>query len=163
MSGGSLSNLLGPLTEPISGDEYVRVVLVQRQEAWLRAHPSARPGFPPLLEWFIEARDEEFVQLPESEPAPKKERKPRVYRSAESLREELAEVERRMAAVAGAGDCGDGAVVNLSPFARSRAARVAGRKRFEQMDRALEKYGRLRRRRDGLRCRIAAAEKREAS
>jgi hypothetical protein len=53
------------LTKPISGDEYVRTVLVARQEAWFKAHPDARrSGFPPLLEWFVQPADEQFVQLP---------------------------------------------------------------------------------------------------
>lgn len=157
-------NLVGPLTEPVSGDEYVRVVLVGRQQAWLAVNPTGKSWLVPLLEWFIEPGDEAFVHLPESEPVPlRRARKPRVYRSAALLRAELAEVERHMAAVAGAGDCGDGAVVNLSPNARSRAARTAGRKRFAQLDRALERYAQLQRRRDALRSRIVSAEAREAS
>jgi hypothetical protein len=159
---GSLPNLIGPLTGPISGDEYVRVVLVRRQEAWIAAHETSR-GFPPLLEWFIEPGDEEFVQLPEAveKPSSKDAPKPRQYRSAESLRAERDGLLRRMEQVAGRGDLGDRAAVNLSPYARSRAARTAGRRRFAQMDRDLETYTKLKRRLDVLNSRIARAEARE--
>lgn len=156
---GSLPNLIGPLTEPISGDEYVRVVLVQRQQAWIAAH-GASPGFPPLLEWFVTVEDESFVQLPE--PAAKPVPKPRRYRSAASLRAERDELLRRMEAVAGRSDTGDLAAANLSPSARSRSARVAGRRRFAQMDRDLSTFTGLRRRVDALAGRILRAEAREA-
>jgi hypothetical protein len=167
-----LPNLIGPLTEPISGDEYVRVVLVQRAQAWSDAQArtvrpwKVRPGFPPLLEWFITAEDEQFVQLPEPTPAseqlPARERKPRVYRSAVSLREERDGLLARMEQVAGRSDLGDVAATNLSPSCRSRAARTAGRRRFEQMDRDLATYAGLRRRVDALAGRIARAEARES-
>lgn len=161
MSGSQLPNLVGPLTEPISGDEYVRVVLVARVDAWVAAQSGPfRLKYPPLLEWFVEDGDEQFVVLPEPERKPAPE--PRRYRSAESLREELAQVQARMAQVAGAGDVQDHAVVNLSPRSRSRAAASAGRRRFAAMDRALEKYTHLRRRAECLRGRIASAEAREA-
>jgi hypothetical protein len=152
------------LTEPIFGDEYVRTILVARQEAWLTANPAARDrGFPPLLEWFIQPEDERFVQLPEDEPkAPPLPRQPRKYRSAASLREERDGIERRMNAIAGE-DSTDGAIVNLSPHSRSRAARNAGRRRFAQMDRDLARYVQLRRRYDQLTARIAAAEARESA
>ena len=156
----TLKNMLAPLTEPISGDEYVRVVLIGRQEAWLAAHPDTGLRFPPLLEWFIQPEDEGFVILPESEPAPKRTPQPRVYRTAESLRAERDKIERQMDAVAGVGPT-DRAAANLSPNARSRAARTAGRRRFAQMDRALSRYTALRARRDGLNGRIANAEARE--
>lgn len=162
---GSLPNLIGPLTELISGDEYVRVVLVQRQQAWIAAQPGpARLRFPPLLEWFVTAEDEGFVQLPESadEPSHKPVPKPRLYRSAASLRAERDDLLRRMDAVAGRSDTGDLAAANLSPSARSRSARVAGRRRFAQMDRDLSTFTGLRRRVDALAGRILRAEAREA-
>lgn len=156
------SPTMAPLTEPISGDDYVRVVLVGRQEAWLEAWHAAHPGmylrFPPPLDSFVAPGDEDFVILREA--APKRAPRPRVYRTAESLRAERDEVERRMAAVAGE-ESTDGAVVNLSPNSRSRAARTAGRRRFEQMDRALSRYTALRAKRDQLNGRIARAEARE--
>lgn len=157
-----LPNLIGPLTEPIDGDEYVRVVLTQRQRAWIEAHGS-REDFPPLLEWFITAEDEKFVMLPTVERPPARVPQPRRYRSAASLREEHATLLARMERVAGRSDLGDRAAANLSPHARSRAARSAGHRRFEQMDRDLRTYARLRERAEALAGRIARAEAREAS
>lgn len=154
---------MSDLTEPISGDEYVRVVLVGRQRAWLDAHPrTAQKGLPPLLEWFIQAGDEKYVQLPEPEPAPTRQPRPRHYRSAASLRAERDTLAKRMTQIAAAGDVGDRAAANLSPHSRSRAARTAGRRRFAQMDHALERYTAMSRHLENLNQRIAAAERREA-
>ncbi|HEX2297836.1 MAG TPA: hypothetical protein VHH34_04855 [Pseudonocardiaceae bacterium] len=164
MSGMNLGDMGLPLSEPINGDEYVRTVLVSRQQAWFDAHPEARDrGFPPLLEWFVQAADEQFVRLPDPDPKPSKPQRPRQYRSAASLRAERDEVEGRMMAVAGADDVGGGdrAIANLSPYARSRAARNAGRRRFAQLDRDLGRYTRLKTRYDALTGRIAAADARE--
>lgn len=150
-----------PLAAPISGEDYI-ALLVARRDAWEARNGGARPyGLPALIEWFIQDGDEEFVQLPEDKPAPKRERKPRVYRSAASLREERDAVQARMDAITGE-DTTDGAVVNLSPFSRSRAARNAGRARFAKLDRDLERYAALRTRRDNLDSRIRSAEARES-
>lgn len=148
-----------PLSELISGDDYMQV-LVQRQQAWTAANAPARSSWAsaPLLEWFVEPGDEQFVQLPE--PTRRPDPQPRMYRSAESLRAERDEVERRMNEIAGTGPT-DGAAVNLSPYSRSRAARTAGRRRFAQLDRSLEQYTKLQHRRDQLNGRLANAEARE--
>lgn len=148
-----------PLTEPIDAEDYMKVLLA-RQAVWETAHPGFR--LRPLLEWFIVPGDEEWVRLPEpAPPAEKRQRAPRVYRSAESIRVELSAVEAEMARVAG-DDCGDSAVVNLSPLSRSRAARNAGRRRFAKLDRDLERYAKLKTRRDRLASQLARAEAREA-
>lgn len=152
-----------PLTGPVSGDEYVRDILVARLEAWYDERPQMRNrGYPPLLEWFIQDADVPYVQLPTQTPKPRKSPRPRQYRSAASLRAERDGVEQRMRAVAGVDEAGDGAIVNLSPHSRSRAARVAGRRRFAKLDRDLERYAALKVRFDGLTGRIARAEAREA-
>ncbi|MEV8610266.1 hypothetical protein AB0383_20465 [Amycolatopsis sp. NPDC051373] len=147
-----------PLTEPISGDEYMQVLL-QRQAAWLARNGGALK-FPPLLEWFVQDGDEQWVQLTETEPAPKKERKPRVYRSAASLREERDNVAAKLDALT-AEDTTDGAVVNLSPNSRSKSAARAGRRRFAKMDRDLQRYTTLRNKLALLNSRVATAEARE--
>ena len=148
-----------PLSKPIDGEEYMRVLL-DRQAAWETAHPG--PGcFRPLLEWFIADGDEQWVRLPGSTPALKRETRPRVYRSASSIRAELDKVQAEMLRIAGGG-YDDPAVVNLSPCSRSRAARTAGRRRFAQMDRDLERYANLERRRANLASRLVSAETREA-
>lgn len=151
-----------PLTEIVDGDAYI-AVLLRRQAAWRDAHTvdGIEPRFLPLLEHFVRAADEPYVRLPEQKPAPKRIPKPRQYRSAESLRAELAEVEKRMGMVAGRSDTGDRAAANLSPVSRSRSAARAGRRRFAAMDRDLETYTRLARRRDVLKGRIERANSRE--
>ncbi|MCD0445809.1 hypothetical protein LO763_19560 [Glycomyces sp. A-F 0318] len=167
----------------LTGDEYMKL-LEQRRDAWEAAHPAREavqaqierikrdfPGVNPvirsdwkppvaLLEWFIEPGDENLVELPE--PKPKRQPQPRVYRSAASLREERDRLASRRAAIIGMDDDGDMAIVNLSPFARSKAARAAGRRRFAKLDRDLARVASLNRRIDALDFRIAAAETREA-
>ncbi|WP_026931194.1 hypothetical protein [Glycomyces tenuis] len=170
-------------TQKLTGDEYMQL-LEQRRSEWEAAHPAReaaeaeiarikrefpganptlKPGWEPprpLLEWFIRPGDEDLVDLPEKQTAPKRAPKPRVYRSAASLiaeRDEL--VERRDAIVAD--DGGDMAAVNLSPHSRSRAARNAGRRRFAQLDRDLERVAKLNRRIQALNFRITTAQARE--
>lgn len=161
-------------------DEYMEL-LEQRRAAWEAAHPAREAAeaqiaqikrdFPgskpqlkpkwtplqPLLEWFIEPGDEDLVTFPEPEPKPKP--RPRVYRSAASLREEREEVQAQIEALWE--DDGDMAVVNLSPHAKSPAARNAGRRRMANLDREIDLGLRLSRRLQSLDARIAAAEARE--
>lgn len=148
-----------PLTEPISGEDYITLLLA-RQAAWIaRNHPNGTTR-PPLLEWFIQDGDDAFVILPERKPAVKRERTPRVYRSAASLREERDEVQRRIDTFDD-GTVPDRAAANLSPYARSKAAARAGRRRFERMDRDLIRFTALCKRLAALNSRIILAEARE--
>lgn len=152
-----------PITEPMDAEDYM-TLLAARQEQWKRA-TQARTGLAPrllpLLEWFILPGEEALVRLPESKPAPRKARTPRVYRSAASLREERDELVTRMAHLAGTDDVPDRAAANLSPNSRSKAARRAGVRRFAKMDRDLGEYAALQRRVNGLNGQIARAEARE--
>jgi len=148
-----------PLTEPIDGQAYIGVLL-ERQAAW-NARRGGQQTFPPPPEYFVRAEDEDFVIVPGEKPAPKRERRPRTYRSAASLIEERDQVQARMDAIT-AEDSDDPAIVNLSPNARSRAARNAGRRRFEQLDRDLERYTALSTRLERLNYQIKAARAREA-
>lgn len=150
-----------PLTEPTTGDQYIEVLL-RRQQAWLGSLGQVRPKYPPLLEWFIQDGDEQWVQLPESAPAPKRERKPRTYRSAASLREERNRVQAQMDQIAGTGS-DDPASVNLSPFSRNKSAASAGRARFAKLDRDLERYAKLSARLERLNGQIRSAEARESA
>lgn len=150
----------------LTGDEYMDLLL-SRQAEWTAANPSQEAFTfrrPPLLEWFVRAGDEDLVDLSslESEPQPKRKPKPRVYRSAASLRDERDRVQAQMDAIT-RDDNGDMAVVNLSPYSRSRAARRAGVRRFEKLDRDLQRFTQLKRRLDRLDSRIAAAEARESA
>lgn len=156
-------------TQRMTGDEYMQL-LEQRRDAWEAARVAReRPeGFPqitpkfemrPLLEWFVEAGDDDLVTLPESTPKPKREPKPRVYRSAASLREERDRAQRQLDALTG--DDGDRAAANLSPTSRNRAARNAGRARFARLDRDLERYTQLKQQVGALNTKIYRAETRE--
>lgn len=147
-----------PLSEPISADAYIGVLLARQAAYVARSFPDGT-SLPPL-EWFIRTEDEAFVILPERAPAAKRERTPCVYRSAASLREERDDVQRRIDAFDD-GTVPDRAAANLSPNARSRAAARAGRRRFGRMDRDLVRFTALVRRRDALNHRIALAEARE--
>lgn len=170
-------------TPKLTGEEYM-ALLEQRRAEWEAAHPAReaaeaeverikrafpganpvlKPGWSPptaLLEWFVRPGDEDLVDLPKEQPAPKRERRPRVYQSAASL---IAErdglVARRDAIVAD--DGGDLAETNLSPSSRSRAARSAGRRRFAKLDRDLERVAKLSRRIEALNFRITTAQARE--
>lgn len=167
----------------LTGAEYMDL-LEQRRAAWEAAHPvrveaaierikrdfpGANPQIKPnwtgpvaLLEWFVEPGDEDLVDLPECKATPKRQPKPRVYRSAASLREERDRLVSRRDAIVGVDDDGDMAIVNLSPSSRSKAARTAGRRRFAKLDRDLERYASLNRRIQALHSRIVNAEAREA-
>ncbi|MFD8496315.1 hypothetical protein [Amycolatopsis sp. NPDC059657] len=147
------------LTEPVTGEQYMDILLA-RQAAWIARYDGNR-SFPPLLEWFIRDGDEAFVVLPAAAPTPKRPRTPRLYRSAASLREERAQVQARLDVFNDDGPA-DRAMANLSPNSRSRAARNAGRRRFEQMDRDLQRYAALTERLNRLDGRIALADAREA-
>jgi hypothetical protein len=147
-----------PLTEPVTGEQYMEILL-QRQATWMTRNGGMHK-LPPLLEWFIREGDEDFVQLPDATPAPKRERTPRTYRSAASLREDRDRVQAQMDAITGSGP-DDPASVNLSPFSRSKAAASAGRRRFAKLDRDLEKFTALAQRLATLDFRILSAEARE--
>lgn len=136
----------------MTGDEYMKL-LEQRRDQWLAEHPTRpheggiRPKFetPPLITWFIRDGDENLVNLPEpSRPQPK----PKTSRRARRVVDVAALLARRDALVeqrnriAGNGPA-DRACANLSPASRNRAAASAGRRRFAQMDRDLERYASL--------------------
>lgn len=149
------------LSGPISGEDYM-LVLAARQAAYEASRPQSGPllRYPSLLEWFVRDEDVEYVVLPEPEAAPKRVPTTRVYRSAESIRAELEKVTAQRDAIGG-NDIPDRAAANISPFARSKSAARAGRRRFAQMDRDLEKYTRLTRRINQLAGRLVEAEARE--
>ena len=145
----------------MTGEEYI-AVLEERRAAYMAERPGQPEWLVPLLEWFIEPGDEHVVTLPA--PAPKPERPapaPRRYRSAASLRAARDQLQARLDALTGTG--GDLAAVNLSPHARSRAARNAGRRRMAALDRDVRQAAQLLRRINDLEARIARAEHRERS
>ncbi|MFL0243543.1 hypothetical protein [Mycobacterium sp. SMC-17] len=137
-------------TEKMTGDAYMEL-LVQRQNAWIAAHPP-REGLvtwlQPLLTWFIQPGDEDLVELPEDPPA-KPAPTPRTYRSAASLRTERDRLIARRDAIMFDG-----------PADRA-AANVATRARWKKLDRDIAAVARLSRRITHLDYRIADADARE--
>jgi hypothetical protein len=129
----------------LTGDQYMDLLL-ERQTHWRASHPHD-PRYPPLLEWFIQAGDEDLVELPA--PSPRPQPQPRRYRSAESLRAERDRLIARRDEITTGGHQ-DPAMCNLG-----------GRRRWDQLDRDIEKVARLTKRVDTLGWRIAAAESRE--
>lgn len=148
-----------PLSVPIDGDAYIEILLA-RQAAYVSRNFPYGTHLMPLLESFVRDEDAAFVILPEQAPQPKRQPKPRVYRSAASIREELERVTAQRDAI-GADEPADRAIANISPFARSRAAARAGRRRFERNDRDLQRYVALTRRIENLRMSLLMAEARE--
>lgn len=169
----------------LTGDEFMELLEARRAE-WEAAHPTRseavverikrdfpdanpviRPRFEvrPLLEWFIKDGDDDIVDpvvFAPAPPQPKREHRPRTYRSAASLREERDRVQARRDAITADDDGYDPAIVNLSPRSRNRAAARAGRRRFAKLDRDLARYTQLTRRLASLDSRIIRAEAREA-
>lgn len=148
-----------PISESMDAEDYM-ALLIRRQEKWMGDHSAVR--LPALYEWFILSGEEDLVRLPEHVPAEKPARTPRVYRSAASLHEERGKLLARMIQVAGTEGTPDRAAANLSPNARSRAARRAGQRRFAKMDRDLATFAALQRKVAVLDGKIARAEAREA-
>lgn len=139
----------------MTGDEYM-TLLLERQAEHMAANPPAQPWAKPLLEWFIRDGDEELFTPPPETPQPKREPKPRVYRSAASLRVERDRLATQAAPL-------------VAPIANDRAAThgaALGRRRTDRMaareDAKLRKYVALDKRIKELDRRIERAERREA-
>lgn len=149
-----------PLSEPIDGEAYIEVLLA-RQAAYVSRNFPYGTHLAPLLESFVRDEDVAYVIIPEPTVQAKRTPKPRIYRSAESIRAELKQVTAQRDAIGG-NDIPDRAAANLSPFARSQAAARAGRRRFAQMDRDLERYVALTKRIETLSMSLLMAEARES-
>lgn len=142
----------------MTGEEYMHV-LEQRRAEYEKKH-SPRAHVRALLEWFIQPGDEDMVELPTTEHASTSVRRPRTYRPASHWREQLARVQTELDSIYDGG-VDDPASVNLSPHARSRAARSAGHRRMAGLDREIQRAAHLLERRDLLEHKIRAAEARE--
>jgi len=140
----------------VTGDEYIRVLEARRDEH-AAEHPP-RPGFPPLLEWFIRPGDEDIVDLPAA-PAPAAPRpsRPRTYRPAADLRAERDRLAAEAERVFESAGVPDRAASHGVALGHRGTARVQ-----ERNDRALARYTALTERIGRLDGRIAAAERREA-
>jgi len=159
-------------TQPLTSDEYMEL-LEQRRAEWAALPKPDMPLTPkawvqgPLLERFVRSGDEDLVDLQTPQPAaPKPTPKPRVYRSAASLREERDRLQARRDTYIepdnGSAEHDARAIVNVSTQSKNRAARASGRRRHARNDRQLREYAALTRRIQSLDSRIAKAEAREA-
>jgi hypothetical protein len=130
-------------------------VLLERQAAFVDKHPPMRPWLLPLLESFIRDGDEALFTPPAMQPQSKRETKPRVFRSAESLRIERDRLVARRAPL----------LAPLLPEMAAAGGAGIGRKRGDRIikreDGRLRRYVELTRRIDALNDRILRAEHRE--
>ncbi|MDH6284040.1 hypothetical protein [Prescottella agglutinans] len=147
---------------PITGDQYVELVLVVRQSAWIEEHRDAYAAngveglriWAPLLPDFVCDADIEHVQLPE--PTPKRRAQPRQYRPASYWRDRVEKLGREMQGLstpilndrAAAGGAG------LGPR-RTRAVQA-------RMDSRLARYMEVRTRHSHAKQMLQAAEARES-
>lgn len=138
----------------MTGEEYM-ALLLQRQSEWESEHPGRQPWARPLLEWFIRDGDELLFIPPAEVPQPKRETKPRVYRTAASLREQRERLVTQRAPL----------LVPLSPDRAASGGQALGRKRTGRMqqreDARLRRFVELDRRIRALDYRIQRAEARE--
>lgn len=150
-----------------SQEEYL-AELLRRQDAYVAAHPGApgREWVRPLLTWFV--RDDDQVEgvtvdVPPSPPPvakpPRPDRRPEIRGRLARNRDRLAGIRHQLDALSGEGDP---ATVNLSSFARNRAAAAAGRRRLAQLDRDITRGTSLLATEAGLLHRIALDEARLA-
>ena len=150
----------------LSPDQYMDLLLA-RQAAYVTEHPPARPWILPPLEWFVREGDEALIDMAAIDasnkaPArsiaakPDRDPRPRVYRSAASLRGERAELVARRDACAQVG-LPDRAAAGGEGIGVRR-----GRRYLKRMDNALRRYAVLDQRVKTLDSRIARAEAREA-
>lgn len=85
-------------TPHLTGDEYMDL-LVERQAAYVAAHPPLQPWAAPLLEWFVLPGDEEIFTPPKATPRQRPARRPRTYRPASHWREKLERLDAALASL----------------------------------------------------------------
>lgn len=143
----------------LTGDEYM-ALLVERQAAYVAAHPPLKPWIMPLLEWFVLPGDEELFTPPKPKPQPKPARKPRTYRPASHWRERLERIDAALAALDpgprhGTTDRAAYGGVGVPQTARQNAQWA------NRIDRTARRYGELSRAREEIAGKLARAERRE--
>ena len=138
----------------MTGDEYM-TLLMERQAEYMAEHPTVKPWMRPLLEWFIQPGDEQLFTPPPDPEQPKPISKPRVYRSAASLRAERDRLQARADRLA-TPILPDRAAAGGAGLGPKRTARVHAAE-----DRKLQQYVALTKRISALDSRIARAEARE--
>lgn len=150
----------------ITPDEYMDVLLA-RQAAHIADHPPRRPGFPPLLEWFIRPGDEDLVNMnaikaaTTREDGPPSVKKPRTYRPAAHWRDQLARIDARLEAINGITRHGTTDPAAYGGIGVRQTARQQQRY-WARIDRAAAEHTRLTARRAEVAAKLRRAEQREA-
>ena len=148
-------------------DEYMDVLLA-RQAAHIADHPPRRPGFPPLLEWFIRPGDEDLVNMnaikaaTTREDGPPSVKKPRTYRTAAHWRDQLARIDARLEAINGITRHGTTDPAAYGGIGVRQTARQQQRY-WARIDRAAGEHTRLTARRVQVAAKLRRAEQREAT
>ena len=147
----------------LSPDEYADL-LVARRDAYYVDHPP-RPGFPAMLEWFVEDGDEDLVDVAACEAATRpleddRPRRARTYRPASYWRDRLAKVDARLDAINGIRRHDTGDLAAYGGIGIRQTARQT-RRHGSRIDAAAAEYVRLSTQRRDLAARLARAETRE--
>ena len=149
----------------LSPDEYADL-LVARRDAYYVDHPP-RPGFPAMLDWFVEDGDEDLVDVAACEAATRpleddRPRRARTYRPASYWRDRLAKVDARLDALNGVqrhatDDPAAYGGIGIQQTPRQR------RKYGERIDRTAAEYVRLTNQRKAVEDKLWRAQQREAA
>lgn len=141
-----------------TGEEYIDVLLARQTEfmASHTPHLGAKAFLMPTLDMFVRAGDEDLVDLPPDEPAPKQVPTPRRYRPASYWRARIAALDEQMDATAASVDLGDQAAAGGAGIGRARAVRHG-----KHADAALSRYTALASRRDHAEWMLHRATERE--
>ena len=147
----------------LSPDEYADL-LAARRDAYYAEHPP-RPGFPAMLDWFVEDGDEDLVNVAACEAATRpleddRPRRARTYRPAAYWRDRLDAVDARLDAINGirrhdTSDLAAHGGVGIRQTARQT------RRHGSRIDAVAAEYVRLSTQRRDLAARLARAESRE--
>lgn len=140
----------------MTGDEYM-AELKRRADEWSAQHGGHRPGYPPLLEWFIRDEDVDLVDLPPDPEFPKRTPQPRYYRPASYWRPRVEKMRAELVALS-APSLPERAAASGEALGRRRTLRYAA-----QMDRRLERAVALEKRLRHAEHMLRSAEQREAS
>lgn len=150
----------------LSPDQYMDL-LAKRRDDYYAEHEHI-PGFPALLDWFIQPGDEDLVDMTAIETANRaaddtgRPRQPRRYRPASHWRERLAAIQARLDALNGIQrhDTDDRAAhggIGIRQTSRQRA------QYGKRIDRVAAEYVELERERRDVAAKLRRAEAREAS
>lgn len=152
----------------LSPDEYADL-LVARRDAYYVDHPP-RPGFPAMLDWFIEDGDEDLVDVAAVEAAtrpleddrPRRARtyRPASYRPASYWRDRLAKVDARLDAINGIRRHDTSDLAAYGGIGIRQTARQT-RRHGSRIDAVAAEYVRLTTQRSNLVAKLARAETRE--